>query len=96
MPRSTLFKPKKKEDLLKNPLWQEIFMNEDSEDGESDGSDFEEMQVLNMYQDSMAAKGIKGGQRHTASAMAGKNSDLKLPAIDAHRGGTAKKQGSVQ
>jgi hypothetical protein len=42
MPRATLFKPKKKEDLKKNPLWQEVFMHEDSDDDGSD-SDAEEL-----------------------------------------------------
>ena len=32
MPRKTLFKPKKKPNLAKNPLWREIFLDEDSED----------------------------------------------------------------
>ena len=42
MPRNTLFKPKKKENLEKNPLWMEVFMNEDSEDDDGSVSDFED------------------------------------------------------
>jgi hypothetical protein len=37
MPRSTLFKPQKREKLEKNPLWQEVFMD-NSESDDSDGS----------------------------------------------------------
>lgn len=31
MPRATLFKPTKKENLDKNPLWKEVFIHEDSD-----------------------------------------------------------------
>ena len=32
MPRKTLFKPRKRPNLAKDPLWKEIFLNDDSED----------------------------------------------------------------
>ena len=93
MPRSTLFKPKKKEDLKKNPLWQEVFMHEDSDDNDGSGSDAEEQEIMNMYRDTLAVKGIKPG-RQPGSAMltrtatkthGGLNNDLILPPINAHR-----------
>lgn len=91
MPRATLFKPKKKEDLKKNPLWQEVFMQEDSDDDGSD-SDAEELQIMNMYRDTLATKGIKV-TRQSGSAMINQrtvtkssmNNDLVLPPINAHR-----------
>jgi len=58
MPRATLFKPPKKERLDKNPLWQEVFMREDSEDDDASGSE-EEQEVFNMYKETLATKGIK-------------------------------------
>ena len=39
MPRKTLFKPKKKPNLAKNPLWREIFLDEDSEDSTVEDTD---------------------------------------------------------
>ena len=59
MPRSTLFKPKKKDDLNKNPLWKEVFMDQDSDDQSGSGSDFEDLEIFNMYRDTLNAKGIK-------------------------------------
>jgi len=59
MPRNTLFKPKKKEQLEKNPLWMEVFMNEDSEDGGDSESDFEDQEAFKMYSDIAATKGVK-------------------------------------
>ena len=53
MPRSTLFKPKKKENLEKNPLWQEVFMNDDSDDQSGSGSDYEDLEIFNMYRDTL-------------------------------------------
>lgn len=46
MPRKTLFKPKKKENLEKNPLWQEVFMNESSDDDYGSNSDAEDQEVF--------------------------------------------------
>ena len=58
MPRKTLFKPEKKIDVGKEPLWREIFIDkatakEDS-DSESDGED-----LFQMFRDACAKKGIK-------------------------------------
>jgi hypothetical protein len=59
MPRKTLFKPKKREKLEKNPLWQEVFMKDSSDDDDGSVSDLEDQEVFNMYRDAMKAKGIK-------------------------------------
>ena len=58
MPRATLFKPKKRENLEKNPLWKEVFMQQDSDDDDGSDSGAEE-EMLNMYQDTLAKRGIK-------------------------------------
>jgi hypothetical protein len=43
MPRKTLFKPKKRPNLAKDPLWREIFLDESSEDSTVEDTDiFEE------------------------------------------------------
>ena len=45
MPRKTLFKPKKRPNLAKDPLWWEVFLDEDSEDStveDTDILDFED------------------------------------------------------
>jgi hypothetical protein len=43
MPRKTLFKPTKRPDLAKDPLWREVFLDESSEDSTVEGTDiFEE------------------------------------------------------
>ncbi|CAI2376110.1 unnamed protein product [Moneuplotes crassus] len=39
MPRKTLFKPKKKPNLAKDPLWREVFLDEDSEDSTVEDTD---------------------------------------------------------
>ena len=39
MPRATLFTPKPKENLDKNPLWQEVFNRQDSDEEEEDDSE---------------------------------------------------------
>jgi len=93
IPRNTLFKPKKKEDLLKNPLWQEVFCHEDSDNDDGSGSDFEDQQIMNMYRDTLLAKGIKTAGASTRgnltqSALKPKNNDLVLPPINAHRPST--------
>jgi hypothetical protein len=41
MPRKTLFKPRKKPDLSKNPLWKEVFLDESS-----DGSTHEDTDIF--------------------------------------------------
>ena len=56
MPRSTLFKPKKKENLDKNPLWKEVFMHQDSDNDESSSG---EEEMMNMYNNTLAKRGIK-------------------------------------
>lgn len=86
MPRATLFKPKKRENLDKNPLWKEVFMHQDSDDDGSSDSGAEE-EMLNMYQDTLAKRGIK-----TAGPKKEKNIDLILPPIDAHRTNKPTKQ----
>lgn len=49
MPRSTLFKPAKREKLDKNPLWREVFMQEDSDDGDQSGSEGEDDELFQLY-----------------------------------------------
>lgn len=60
MPRATLFKPKKRENLEKNPLWKEVFMHQDSDD--DSGTDSNEEEMLNMYSETLAKRGIKTAQ----------------------------------
>ena len=59
MPRATLFKPPKRERLDKNPLWQEVFMRESSDEDDASGSDGEDEEVFTMYRDTLLTKGIK-------------------------------------
>lgn len=61
MPRATLFKPPKRAKLDKNPLWREVFMQSSSDEYDSDGSDANDLEVYNMYRDTLLAKGIKTG-----------------------------------
>ena len=44
MPRKTLFKPKKKPNLAKDPLWREVFLDEDSDDSTVEDTDIFEQQ----------------------------------------------------
>jgi hypothetical protein len=37
MPRKTLFKPIVRPNMLKNPLWCEVFLDKDNEENESEG-----------------------------------------------------------
>lgn len=46
MPRATLFKPPKKVDLEKNPLWCEVFMHESSEDSGGSDSEADEKELM--------------------------------------------------
>jgi hypothetical protein len=62
MPRSTLFKPPKRAKLDKNPLWREVFMQSSSDEDDSDGSDANDLEIYNMYRDTLLAKGIKTGK----------------------------------
>ena len=97
MPRATLFKPQKRAKLDKNPLWREVFLQSSSDEDDSDGDD-NELEVYNMYKDTLLAKGISGNkERHLlASAQSQPNkqtkSGLTLPPINGHKG-TAKKKG---
>jgi hypothetical protein len=58
MPRKTLFKPEKKIDTAKDPLWREIFIdkNQPQEDSDS-GSEGEDL--FKMFREACNAKGIK-------------------------------------
>ena len=59
MPRKTLFKPEKQLQVAKDPLWREIFIDQKEEgDSESD-SDGEEEELVRMYREACALKGIK-------------------------------------
>lgn len=89
MPRATLFKPAKKENLEKNPLWKEVFMHEDSDQDESSSG---EEDAFNMYNQTLAQKGIKatGGRSqknlmNMTNPVKKKSEGIKLPPIDAHR-----------
>lgn len=53
MPRKTLFKPQKKIDLGKDPLWREIFVDQDEGD-DSSGSEIENDEAFDMYKLAMA------------------------------------------
>jgi hypothetical protein len=57
MPRKTLFKPEKKINVGKDPLWREIFIDkkQDAEDSDS-GSETEDL--YKMFHDACVAKGI--------------------------------------
>lgn len=92
MPRATLFTPKPKEQLDKNPLWQEVFNRQDSDEEEEDDSD-QEQEIFNMYKDTLLSKGIKTAQARpsgtglmnlTSSALKQKQ-DLVLPPIKPNR-----------
>jgi hypothetical protein len=58
MPRATLFKPPKKVNLSKNPLWMEVFANESDEDEDESGSEREDLETFKMYKQTMGQKGI--------------------------------------
>jgi len=90
-PRKTLFKPEKKVNVTKDPLWNEIFIDS-NKPGESD-SDSDEEEMLEMYKEVCRQKGIKlnlenlmGGKRQTASAKVElanreKEEDISFPPI---------------
>jgi hypothetical protein len=42
MPRKTLFKPIKRPNMLKNPLWCEVFLDQDKEGNDSEGGGSDE------------------------------------------------------
>ena len=92
MPRATLFKPPKKVDLEKNPLWCEVFMHESSEDSGGSDSEADEKEIMQMYKEAMMAKGIKYHNQPdrigTAQDLIKKNNDLVLPPIKKQSTGT--------
>lgn len=93
MPRATLFKPTKKENLDKNPLWKEVFIREDSDqDDESSG----EEEAFNMYRDTLAIKGIKTAGRASQKSFNATSAPFKLPPIDAHCNRKAAQQSAKQ
>lgn len=59
MPRKTLFKPEKQLQVGKDPLWREIFIDQKEEGSSESDSDGEEEELIRMYRDACAAKGIK-------------------------------------
>lgn len=59
MPRKTLFKPEKQLQVAKDPLWREIFIDQKEEGSSESDSDGEEEELIRMYRDACAAKGIK-------------------------------------
>ena len=89
MPRATLFTPKPKENLDKNPLWQEVFNRQDSEEEEEDDSE-QEQEIFNMYKDTLLSKGIKTAQTRPSGTAGGlanltTKQDLVLPPIKPNR-----------
>lgn len=93
MPRGTLFKPPKKERLDKNPLWREVYMRESSDEDDDSGSEENDAEIFQVYKDTLATKGIRTAAKNPRQLLmsaqsepnAGKNQDLTLPPIDAHR-----------
>jgi len=59
MPRKTLFKPVKQLEVGKDPLWREIFIEQKEEGSSESDSDGEEEELIKMYRDACAAKGLK-------------------------------------
>lgn len=94
MPRATLFKPQKKINLAKNPLWMEVFANESSDEDSSD-VEAEEFETFKMYKKTMQNKGITTQAKHPRQLMKSaqservvdpnKNYDINLPPIDGHK-----------
>ena len=92
MPRGTLFKPPKRHQLDKNPLWQEVFMQESSDEEDGSDSDSDDTEMLQMYRDTMALKGIQTEKKKkkteevnrpmTEKPKIANNNDLTLPPID--------------
>jgi len=72
-PRKTLFKPAKRINVGKDPLWREIFIDKHS-DSESDSEDAEE-DMIELYKQVCKRRGVQmskdaigGGQREAKSA----------------------------
>ena len=64
MPRSTLFKPQKREKLEKNPLWSEVFMQNSDDDDDSDGSAGLDDEFFKQYRDNAIANKTEQKQRN--------------------------------
>jgi hypothetical protein len=59
MPRKTLFKPEKQVNVGKDPLWREIFIDRQEEGSSESDSDGEEEELMRLYREACAKKGIK-------------------------------------
>lgn len=59
MPRKTLFKPEKQLNVGKDPLWREIFIDQKEEGSSESDSDGEEEELIRLYREACAKKGIK-------------------------------------
>lgn len=68
MPRATLFKPPKRAQLDKNPLWKEVYMKESSDDEDGSESEADDQEVFKMLKDTMIAKGIKTDKKMNKTA----------------------------
>lgn len=55
-PRKTLFKPEKRINLNKDPLWREIFIDKESESDSGSGSDDEDL--MQAFKEACERKGI--------------------------------------
>ena len=56
MPRKTLFKPEKRMNMAKDPLWREIFIDNDSDSSDESGDDEEEL--LKLYKEACEKHGV--------------------------------------
>ena len=63
MPRKTLFKPEKQLQVGKDPLWREIFIDKQEEGSSESESDGEEEELMRLYREACAKKGIKVSQK---------------------------------
>ncbi len=76
LPRKTLFTPVPQINMSKDPLWREIFIDQKEEGSSQSDSDEEEQELIQMFRDALAKKGIKvnskrldeGAARTTKSA----------------------------
>ena len=55
-PRKTLFKPEKKLNVGKDPLWREIFI--DNQDSDESSEDSTEEDMIQLFKEACAKKGI--------------------------------------
>ena len=56
MPRKTLFKPEKRINMAKDPLWREIFIDNDSDSSDESGDEDEEM--IKLYKEACEKHGV--------------------------------------